>query len=200
MRRGWFPFGRPERGLAILAVGQMAQHYRAAFWGSAIYNDAKDVGIEAGMQAAFNSIPAIMAGSLGLECFGLTSGAEASSPIQLVIDNEFCGALKRYARGFEVNEETLAFDLIKEVGPGGAFTDQMHTVEHFRTEHWEPAIFAREGLNAWREGDKKVAIDYAREICEKVFAEYHPENITDEVEKQLLDVIKRAENDLLANK
>jgi trimethylamine:corrinoid methyltransferase-like protein len=197
MRRGWFPFGRPERGLVTMAAGQMARYYDAAFFGSAIYNDAKDLGIEGGLHASFNCVPAIMAGTLGLECFGVLSGTEASSPLQLVIDNEFCGALKHYARGFAVNEDTLATELINEVGPGGVFTDQMHTVEHFRTEHWQPTIFARESLNAWLAGDHKTAVERARDICDQVFNDYHPRGMSEDVEQQMKDIIKRAEKDLL---
>ncbi|MCM8769408.1 MAG: trimethylamine methyltransferase family protein, partial [Candidatus Omnitrophica bacterium] len=102
MKTGMFPFGRPERGLVILAMGQLARRLKAGLWASAVYPDAKQPGIEAGLQASFNVIPAIIAGSAGIECFGLLSGAEMNSPCQLVIDNEYAGALKRFARGFSV--------------------------------------------------------------------------------------------------
>lgn len=197
MTRCMFAFGRPERGLMNLAMGQMARHYRAAYWGSAIYADAKQPSCEAGMQCAFNAIPAVMAGSLGIECFGLLSMAEIGSAIQLVIDNEFAGGLKHFARGFNINEETLAFDLIKEKGPGGLFTDTEHTVAHYRTEHWQPEIFSREGMNSWLQGDKKNDVDAARVICEKVFRDYHPRGIDEATEKKLLAIIKRAETKLM---
>jgi trimethylamine--corrinoid protein Co-methyltransferase len=196
MKRCMFAFGRPERGLMILAMGQMARYYNAAYWGSAAYADAKQPSCEAGMQCAFNAIPAVIAGSLGIECFGVLSGGEIGSAVQLVIDNEFAGGLKRFARGFNINEETLAFDLIKEKGPGGLFTDTEHTVTHYRTEHWQPEIFSREGMNAWRQGDKKIDVDAAKLICETVFRDYHPRGIDEATEKKLVKIIKRAEKKL----
>lgn len=197
MKTGIFPFGRPERGLMILAAGQLARHFKAGLWASAVYPDAKLPGMEAGMQSAFNTIPAILAGSMGIECFGILSGAEMNSPLQLVIDNEYAGALKRFARGFEVNEETLAFDLIKELGPGGFFTDSEHTVTHFRKEHWQPEIFSREGLNSWLSGDKKTDVDKGKDICKQILEESHPPAIDDNTEKSLLKVIEKAKRNLV---
>ncbi|MFH0796262.1 MAG: trimethylamine methyltransferase family protein [Candidatus Omnitrophota bacterium] len=192
MKNAMFPFGRPERGLIMLAMGQLARHFQAGLWASAVYPDAKSPGLEAGIQSAFNTIPAIMAGSAGIECFGLLSGAEINSPVQLVIDNEYAGALKRFSRGFAVNEETLAFDLIKKVGPGGFFTGEEHTVAHYRKEHWQPKIFSREGLNSWLKGNRKVEVDIARDICEQTLKEYYPQGINENTEKELLKVIDQA--------
>lgn len=196
MKRAMFPFGRPERGLMTLAMGQMARYYRAGLWASAVYADAKLPSTEAGMQSAFNTIPSIIAGSQGLECFGLLSGAEIGSPVQLVIDNEYAGALKRFARGLEVNEETLAFDLIRELGPGGVFTGTEHTAKHYREEHWQPGLFSREGVNSWIKGDRKIDVDRARDICASVEKDYHPRNIDEPTEQALRQVIKKAEQDL----
>jgi trimethylamine---corrinoid protein Co-methyltransferase len=56
----------------------------------------------------------------------------------MILDNEYLSAIKRLAAGCEVNEETLAFDVVKEVGIGNSFIGHEHTASHFRTELWEP--------------------------------------------------------------
>lgn len=199
MRRGMFPFGRPERALLTLALGDMARFYRAGLWPSSIYADAKVPSCEAGMQAAFNTVVCIMAGALGLECFGLLSGGEIGSPVQLVIDNEYVGALKRFVSGFEMNEETLAFDLIRQVGPGGVFTAEPHTARHYRQEHWQPALFSREAMNAWIAEGHQTAEDKACEIVQRLWAEHHPQNIDEDTDRALLAVIQKARKALLGN-
>ena len=196
MKNGMFPFGRPERGLMTLAMGQIARQYRAGLWASAVYCDAKTPSMEAGMQSAFNVIPAILAGSAGIECFGILSGAEMNSAVQLAIDNEYAGALKRFSRGFEVNEETLAFDVIRETGHGGFFGGTDHTVEHYRKEHWQPKVFSREGINAWLAGEKKTDVDIAKEICKQVMKEPAVYGIDDKTEKELAKVIEKAKKTL----
>ena len=197
MRSGFFPFGRPERGLLILAMGQLARHYRAALWASAVHSDSKAVDAECGYQASFNAIPAIMAGTLGLECYGLVSGAEANSPVQLVIDHEYVGALKRFTAGFAVNAETLAADLLRERGIGGTFLDAEHTARHFRHEHWQPELFSREPLNAWQAGDRKLAVDHARDRAQALLAEHHPHGMDEPTEQALRQIIAEAQAALL---
>jgi trimethylamine--corrinoid protein Co-methyltransferase len=197
MQHAMFPFGRPERGLLTLAMGQIARHFRAGLWASAVYPDAKVPSCEAGLQAAFNMTPAILAGSPGLECFGLLSGAEMGSAVQLVIDNDFAGALKRFARGFDVNEETLAYDAVAECAEQGFFTGCEHTVRHFRAEHWEPRVFSRESLSAWQASGRTVDTDRARAIAADILRDHHPQGISPEVEKDLTRVVTAARTHLV---
>ncbi len=200
MKTGMFPFGRPERALVILAMGQIARRLNAGLWASAVYPDAKEPGVEAGLQASFNTIPALLAGSAGIECFGLLSGAEMNSPVQLVVDNEYAGALKRMAQGFAVNEETLALELIKETGPGGFFAGSQHTVSFYRKEHWQPQIFSRETLNCWLAGSGKSAVKKAKEIAEEILQQEHVCGISEETEKELGKVIEKACKTLVREK
>ncbi|MBU4366074.1 MAG: trimethylamine methyltransferase family protein [Kiritimatiellae bacterium] len=197
MKHAMFCFGRPERGLMALGMGQIARRFNAGLWASGVFADAKVTSCEAGMQAAFTMIPAIMAGSLGLECFGLLSGAEMGSPVQLIIDNEFAGALKRFARGFEVSTETLAYDVIKEEAVGGLFAGNEHTVRHFRNEQWAPSIFSRENLSSWRAAGARSDIEQARDVAGRVFKDYWPQGISEDVERELLGIIESARQKLL---
>jgi trimethylamine--corrinoid protein Co-methyltransferase len=111
----------------------------------------------------------------------------------MIIDNEFVGALRRFVRGFEVNEETLAFDLIKEVGPGGCFLNTDHTVRHFRAEQWEPEIFSRQQFSAWMQSGSRSDVDIALDIYRDIQARPDPPtHISDDTEKALLDIIERS--------
>jgi len=117
------------------------------------------------------------------------------SPVQMVIDDEIVGALKRFARGFEVNDETLAFDLIRRVGPGGGFLDAEHTVRHFRGELWEPLVFAREMLAGWQRHGSRSDADVAREVAHELMRrDPMPSRISDALERRLLAAIRKATN------
>jgi trimethylamine---corrinoid protein Co-methyltransferase len=197
MRAGMVPFGRPERTLIMLAVGQMARFYRAALWASAIHNDSKAVDIEAGYGASFNAIPAIMAGTIGLECYGMVSSGDANSALQLATDAEYLGGVKRLVRGFAVEEETLAWETVAERGIGGNFMDAPHTAAHFRSEHWQPSLLSRESLQGWLGGEEKLMVDRAREQVETIWAEHHPAGMDEATEAALRAVIQKAERELL---
>jgi trimethylamine--corrinoid protein Co-methyltransferase len=144
------------------------------------------------MQKALNVISAILAGSRQLGTVGLLSVDEIGSPIQLIIDSEYARALQRFAAGFEVTEETLAFDLIKSVGPGGNYMAEPHTAKHFRKEHWQPKLFSREMYNGWLNGDHKSDVERALDVYEKIMAQAPTIYITDETENALLKVIDAA--------
>lgn len=192
MKHCMYPYGRPEIALTHLAMGQLARHYKANFGSNSFSGDAKVPGCEAGMQKAFSTMAGIVAGTRTLGAMGLLSVDEIFSMDQLVIDGEFASALKRLARGFEITEESIAYDVIKEVAPGGIFTDHIHTVTHYRTEHWQPQLFSREMLNTWLREGARTDLDKAQEVCREALETHHPKGIKDETVEGLLKVIERA--------
>ncbi len=197
LRSAVFRYGRPELGLTHLAMGQLARHFGATFGANSLLGDAKVPSCEMGMQKALNAIPAIMAGTRSIGTLGLLSVDEIGSPIQLIIDDEYAGALQRFARGFEVDEEHLAFDLIKEIGPGGLFTGTEHTVRHYRREHWQPGLFSREMYNSWIAGDHKTDIQRAADVFEGIMRTHDRVYIREDTERERLKVIAQAKEDLL---
>jgi trimethylamine--corrinoid protein Co-methyltransferase len=127
---------------------------------------------------------------------GLLSVDEIVSEEQLVIDNEFAGMLKRMARGFVLSEETMAFDVIKEIGPGGLFTATDHTLLNYRTEHWQPGLFSREMYGSWAAKGKKTDRDLAAQRVQQLLALEAPAGISADAEKRLAEIIEKAKNRL----
>jgi trimethylamine--corrinoid protein Co-methyltransferase len=68
----------------------------------------------------------------------IESGLTASYEMLVTMD-EVAGLVGRLMGGIEISEETLALDLIDQVGPGGHFLGEAHTVRHFR-ENWYPTL------------------------------------------------------------
>jgi trimethylamine--corrinoid protein Co-methyltransferase len=192
MKQAVFRYGRPELGLTHLVMGHLARYLGASFRANSFLGDAKYPTCEMGMQKALNALPAIMAGTRSLGTLGLLSVDEIGSPLQLIIDNEYAGALRRFARGFDIDEESLAFDLIKEMGPGGLFTGTVHTVRHHRQEHWQPDLFSREMYNAWIAGEGKIDAERARDVYHEAMRTHDKVYVSEETEQALLEVIERA--------
>ncbi|MFH1903763.1 MAG: trimethylamine methyltransferase family protein [Candidatus Omnitrophota bacterium] len=197
MRQGFWRFGRPESALLHMALGQLAYKRGAAFTANCFACDAKRPSVEAGYQKALDTIPAILAGTIGTGSCGMLSLDEYNSPIQLILDNEFAGALKRMTAGFDISDETLALDLINRIGPGGNYLAELHTAKNFRTEIWFPKIWTGLSDSGWMGAGCKLDIDYARDIYEEVMKNYHPRGISEKTEKKLMDVIKTAEEKIV---
>jgi len=193
MRTLIYAYGRPERQIANLMVADMAKHYGVSASGHGGHTDAKRPGPEAGAQKALTTIPTLMGCGSARVGAGYLSIDEMGCPVQMVIDNEFVGALRRFAAGCEINEETLAVDLVKEVGPGGLFMDRMHTAEHFRSELWEPKIWSREMFSGWLASGAKTALDKALEGYHEIMAMPDlPPGISDDTDKRLGEIMERA--------
>jgi trimethylamine--corrinoid protein Co-methyltransferase len=190
------PYGRPEMLLTNLAAIQLARHYQVPFWVHTGLSDAKIPSPEAGIQKILTALPCALAGWGRIEP-GLLSIDEIYSPIQMIIDNEMAGAVRRILKGFDVNDETLATQLIEQKGPGGLFTDTEHTVKYFRGEIWEPSIWSREMLNGWLHGDRKTDLDKALDLWKDLMnkPDFPPE-LSEEAEQKLREVIKKAQRDL----
>ena len=190
------PYGRPEMLMANLANIQLARHYRVAGGVHTGLTDAKLPSHEAGVQKLLTALPCALAGGANIEP-GLLSIDEVFSPIQMILDAELVRAMRHVVRGFEVNDETLAVDLIDEVGPGGLFTDREHTARHFRTEQWEPQVWAREMVQAWLIGERKIDAERAFDLWRELMAGPESQPMIDaETEKRLWDVVERAKQRL----
>ena len=192
MRTGYMPYGRPEGALTGLAMSHINQYYSGGWGGSAGHGTAaKGVDVEAGLFKGFAA--GLQMGTCGrLDWgFGLISTDEVTDPRLVVIEDEFVSALRRLADGFEVNEETLAFDVVKEVGPGGNFLDQLHTFDHFRREIWQAHLFSGEAWEKWVSSGEVSILEKARRKCLDILDSYHPRGIKPETEETLYGLIEK---------
>lgn len=197
MKSLMYPYGRPERVIANVMMAQVARWYGASFSGHCGHSDAKRPSGEAGAQKVLTALPVLMAGGRCSISAGLLSVDEIFSPIQMILDNEIAGAMRRLTRPCQVSDETIAADLIRQVGPGGVFTGEDHTAAVYRAEHWQPSLWSREMYASWAAGDGKTAEQRAQDIYREIMARPDPpRQITPDVEEKLLAVIERAGKEL----
>jgi len=137
--------GPIERAIINAAVAQMAQHFELPLYSTAGTSDAKSVNVQAAYESAMSSLLVAMSGAnyihdiAGLMEFDLTVSYD-----KLVLDNEILGMCQRVLRGIDVNDDTLATDLMIEKGPGAPFMAEGHTVRHMRNEFYTPSLANRQ--------------------------------------------------------
>ena len=188
---------RPEACLLILALGDMCRFYGVGYGhGGYGKTQAKKIeSVQSGVERVSELIVGLMAGAKYFGSLGIISEPEGiTSPVQLVIDNEIASMLKRMARGFEVDSERLAVEIIKEAGPNGVFLGNPHTAENMRQELWFPQIFqGGMGYEQWLKNDVKTEVERAKERVAQILAEHHPSYLDEDLEMKLIAVIKKAE-------
>jgi trimethylamine:corrinoid methyltransferase-like protein len=195
MRTLTMPHGRPEVLLFNLAAIQLAQHYGVPAHTYGGYTDAKLPSAEAGMQKVLTALPCILAGGCNIDAGKL--GSSLCSPIQMILDSELISALRRVLRGFDINDETLAVDLIHEVEPGGSFLATQHTVGHMRSNLWQPSIWTQDAYQAQIGEAVRSDAERALDRWHGLMSKPDPEpGISEETGKRLQTVVDRAAQDL----
>jgi len=182
--------GAVEMGLMNAAAAQMARFYDLPIYVTAGMSDSKVNDAQAGYESAITNLMVALAGGNFIhDAAGFLEFCMTASYDKLVIDNEIIGMVMRAVDGIKVNDETLAFDLIKKAGPGGHFISARHTRRHMRTELYKPRLSDRENRDRWRdEGEKDIrqrAAGKAQEILTKPPLSVIPEDIRARIKQEI---------------
>jgi len=167
--------GAIERAMIHAGCSQMAQYYRLPYYSTAGMSDSKLVDCQAGYESGMGSLLVALSGAnfihdaAGLMEFDLTASYE-----KVVIDNEILARTHRVLRGIEVNDDTIALDLMLEVGPGNDYLGQEHTVKYMRSEFGPYLISDREKRERWEAEGAKDASRRANEVAKKILCEHKP--------------------------
>ncbi len=163
--------GSIEMGLINAAGAQMAQFYQLPFYATGGMTDSKVVDAQSGYESALTSILCALAGANFIhDAAGLMEFALTVSYEKYIVDNEILGMVMRAVEGIQVDDETLAFDLIKRKGPGGHFVTAKHTRRFMRSEHYQPSLSDRDSREEWEVQGSKTALDRAAEKVKEIIA------------------------------
>ena len=136
--------GPIERAMVNAGASQMAQHFGIPMYSTGGTTDSKEVDVQAAFESALSSQLVAMSGANYIhDIAGLMESDLTVSYEKLVVDNEILGMIQRVLRGIEVDDETLAVDLLIEKGPDGNFMAAKHTREHMRSEFFTPKLANR---------------------------------------------------------
>jgi trimethylamine--corrinoid protein Co-methyltransferase len=111
-------------------------------------------------------------------------------PVQSIIDDDIAGMMGRFVQGIGVDHDSLALDVIHEVGPiPGHYLRNKHTLTSWKKEHFLPAVSDRLSYHDWIKQGKKTIIENAKEKMEKMLAEFTPDSPLSDSQQADLDRI-----------
>jgi trimethylamine--corrinoid protein Co-methyltransferase len=190
MRNGTVALGAVETGLITAGSVQMAKFYGLPCRSVGSTTESKREDYQAGFERFATLLPAVLGGVDYITCAGTLDSSMLESDALLVLDDEICGAALRIGRGIEVNETTLAMDVIRKVGFSGSYITEKHTTRNFRSEHFLPQLLVREQYEAWEQAGAKSALDHAREKARKMLADHKPVELEPSTEQELVSYRK----------
>ena len=191
MRSGNILSGAVEIGLMGAAVAQLSRRCGLPSVMSS-GTDAHAPGAQATMERLMTLLPPALA---GIDLVNLTTldTKMSFSLEQLVADEAILSVIERYRGGITVDDETLALDLIHEIGSGGAFATTAHTLRHFRDELLIPDLIGRETRESWEAAGAPDMRTRAREEARRILAEHQPLPLADGIAVQLDEIVEETE-------
>jgi len=174
------------------AAHALAHHYNLPQFGMGGCSESKLVDQQAAAEAALTLMAETLGGANLIHDLGYLESGLCGSLAQLVICDEMVGWIEHMMAPLEVSDETLALDLIDEVGPDGEFLSADHTMAHFR-ERWYPKVFERGNYDQWLDKGGQSLGERAAERVTQILAEHKPEPLPDNVARAVHAVVERAE-------
>jgi trimethylamine--corrinoid protein Co-methyltransferase len=195
MQRGTYQLGGAvEHAITSVAFNQLLHKYRIpSMTCSGYVSTSKKIDFQCGYEKSLGTLTAALSGA-NLHIFQGGSSFELTYSTELaILDDDIAGWIGHFLQGVEFNKETMAIDLIKEVGPiPGHYLNKAHTRNWWRKEQFIPKVADREVYPVWMKSGKKDALDLAKERMKEILATHKPIPLTLEQERSIEKMLKEA--------
>ena len=155
--------------------------------------DSKLPDAQTGHEKTLTAMLPALAGANLIYGMGMLEMGQVLSFSQMVMDNEFAAMIKRSVRGIEVNDELMAVDLIKQVGIGGNFLGQKHTMEHIVGEQVQADMIDRRMRGGWEKKGAKDLHQSSVERAKRILETHQPKQLEGGLAEELIRIAKSAE-------
>ena len=186
-------YGAPELSLFMAGITELAHYVGLPLWQTGGCTDSKALDEQAAIEGSLSVYFSALTGGDLCHDVGYTESAMTGSVFQLAMMDEAIGYARRITRGIEVNEETLAVDVIHNVGPNGHYLREQHTRDHYRTEFFYPNLCDRRNYEEWEMMGKQTMSDRVVSRVQDILATHEPSPIKPETEKVIEEVLADAE-------
>jgi trimethylamine--corrinoid protein Co-methyltransferase len=182
------PYAEPDRrGIAQA----MAHYYGLPMFSLAGCSDSKCVDQQAGIEAALTLLTTALGGGHIVHDLGYLESGLCYSLAQLAICDEIVGWIQHSTGPVDVNEETLAVDLIDEVGPDGQYLDSELTLKRFR-DRWYPNLMLRDNYANWVAAGSKTLAQRAAKRVDAILAKHKPTPLPPDAAAAVRRIVERA--------
>lgn len=183
-------YGRPEgRGFQA----DLGQLYNLPTFGLAGGSDSKipdgQTMIEMTLSLAFEAL----GGNSLIHATGALEGGKSACVELFAVGDEIIGWLRAAVQGLEITPETLALDLIEEVGPQSSYVSAEHSVRHCRDD-WQPTLLDSRRYDDWQQAGEPSLIDRARARVTDILADAPPpRSFPAQVEEKMDGIVAEAD-------
>jgi trimethylamine--corrinoid protein Co-methyltransferase len=187
-------YGCPEWSLTQAALADMRDEiYGLPIWSFAGASDAKIMDAQAGAEAMFSIVTAMLSRCNLVHDVGYLEYGNTSSLEMVTMANELIGMARFFTRGIAVNKETLALDALQRVrdaGPKGIFLTDDHTFDHFEKALFIPDLMDRSRYDTWEAEGARDLYRRCNEEARRIIETHKPAPKNESVTRQIDDILK----------
>jgi len=185
MQSGAPAMGTPEYMRAAMAGGQLARRYNIPYRSSNSCA-ANTVDAQAAYESVFSLWGAVMGGvNMLMHGAGWMEGGLHAGFEKMILDAELLQMVAAFLEPLVVDDDTLAVEAIKEVGPGGHFFGVAHTQERFRTAFHHPMLSDWRNYESWEEAGSPNAYGKANSVWKTLLANYEAPTMDPAIREEL---------------
>jgi len=194
MATGAPAFGQIGISLHIVMFNQIFRGYGIPIMNGCFFTNSKRIDFQNGCERTIMPLIAALSGANWIGFHGGFSCELAYSPIQCMLDDDVAGMIGRFIESVEINNETLALDLIEDVGPiPGHYLGTEHTRKWWQREQYVPKVFDRDTYPGWVAEGKKSCFELAKEKMEEILAAHKVSiPLTPSQEKDIKGILNEA--------
>jgi trimethylamine--corrinoid protein Co-methyltransferase len=186
MRTGAPAFGTPEGVLGVLAGGQLARRYGLPYRGGGGLSSANAVDAQAAAETQMMLWATMLAGTdVVLHAAGWLEGGLVGSFEKFALDLELLRQFDRQARGIGFSDEEIAFDAVKEMGPGGLFLASSHTMAHFKEWLTMSPLFQTQDFATWESMGSETLEQAANRSWKQLLETYEDPGLDPAIDEEL---------------
>ena len=191
------PVRYDETWKCFLAAGQLARRLGVPLRCGSTTSTAKVADFHAGLESALNFEPAFLSGAhLMIHATGNMEAGLCMDLDKFMLDCEMLKMSSRFADGLDTSDDALAFDAIKQAGPGGNFLITDHTLARYRDAFFSSDLLDTASYEQWRDDGCLDAVDHAQRRRHELLEAYEAPPLETGVADQLNDFVAKRKSEL----
>jgi len=184
MKTGLFPYGSAEWRLNDLMMAEMSRHYGIPVFGTGGATDSKQVDAQAGAEYVSSLLVAALAGTNLIHDVGYLNSGLTGSLESILLGADQIRWVKRFVNGFDISDDTLAAEILSEIGPAGEFLSHEHTFNNLKSL-WQPYAIDHQDYDTWHAEGAKDYAHRARRSARDFLSNHQVELIDESLDMEL---------------
>jgi trimethylamine---corrinoid protein Co-methyltransferase len=175
-----------EQGVSI----SMGRYYNLPVFGMAGCTDSKALDMQCGFEATVSLMMNLLNGANIVHDLGFMDAGLQGSLQLIALCNDYLGFLRAATAGVVVNDETLALDVMADLGPSGNYLDHKHTLRHYREMYYSELADKRQ-YDIWAEDGGTTMEERAARQVDEILQSHQPPHLPEDILKEIHKIVEK---------